>query len=95
MFGGVKSYFNPNYENNSDILAGGETGILTILGPWKNHIFASAYNAPFGEKHTRYSAGLSERIKITNSLSIAGDYSYNKDYSFNWHEFSGKINFYF
>lgn len=95
MFGGVKSYFNPEYKNNSDILAGGEAGILTILGPWKNHMYASAYHAEFGEKHTRWSAGLSERIKITNSVSVMGDYIYNKDYSFKWHEFSGKINFYF
>ncbi len=95
IFGGVKSYFNPDYENNSDILAGGETGILTISGPWKNHIYASAYHAPFGEIHTRFSAGLSERIKVTNSVSAIADYSWNKDYSFNWHEFSMKVNFYF
>ena len=61
----------------------------------KNNMYASAYHAEFGEKHTRWSAGLSERIKITNSVSVMGDYIYNKDYSFKWHEFSGKINFYF
>ena len=95
FFGGVKSYFAPEYENYSDILGGGETGLYTILGPWKSHIYGSVYRAPFGEKHTRYSAGASERLKITNSVSIQGDYSFNKDYSFTWHEFSAKVNFYF
>jgi len=95
FFAGVRSYFNPDYDNYTDLLGGGEAGILTILGPWKNHIYASAYRAPFGEIHTRYSAGLSERIKITSSVSILGDYSYNQDYSFNWHEFSAKVNLYF
>jgi len=95
FFTGFKSYFNPDYANYTDLLGGGETGILTILGPWKNHIYASAYHAPFGEVHTRFSAGLSERIKITDSVSIMTDYSYNMDYSFKWHDFSGKVNFYF
>jgi len=95
FFMGVKSFFNPDYENYTDLLGGGETGILTILGPWKNHMYASAYHAAFGETHTRYSAGVSERIKITNSVSVMADYSYNMDYSFKWHEFSGKVNFYF
>lgn len=92
---GFKSFFAPDYENYTDLLGGGESGILTILGPWKNHMYASAYRAPFGETHTRYSAGLSERIRITDSVSVAADYSYNKDYSFDWHEFSAKVNFYF
>lgn len=95
FFAGARSYFNPDYENYTDLLGGGESGILTILGPWKNHMYASAYRAPFGETHTRYSAGLSERIRITDSVSVAADYSYNKDYSFDWHEFSAKVNFYF
>jgi len=92
---GIKSYFSPEYDNNSDILGGCESGILTILGPWKNHLYASAYRAPFGETHTRYSAGASERLKISRSVSIQGDYSFNKDYSFTWHELSGRVNFYF
>lgn len=95
FFTGVKSYFNPDYENYTDLLGGGETGILTILGPWKNHIYASAYHAPFGEIHTRYSAGLSERLKITESVSFIAEYSYNMDYDFSWHEMNAKINYYF
>lgn len=94
-FAGFKSYFSPEYEYNTDFLGGAEAGLLTIFGPWKSHIYTSAYRAPFGLTHTRYAAGASERIKITNSVSFQADYSYNKDYSFSWHEFSGKVNFYF
>lgn len=92
---GIRSYFAPDYEHYSDILGGCESGVLTILGPWKNHMYAQVYHAPFGETHTRYSASVSERLKITDSISIAADYSFNKDYSFTWHEFSAKVNFYF
>lgn len=92
---GIRSYFAPDYEYYSDVLGGCESGILTILGPWKNHMYAQLYHAPFGEEHTRFSAGFSERFKITNSVSISADYSYNKDYSFNWHDYSAKVNFYF
>jgi hypothetical protein len=95
FFGGIRSYFAPSYENNSDILGGCESGILTVLGPWKSHLYAQIYHAPFGEIHTRYVAGASERIKITDAVSVIADYSYNKDYSFQWHEFSAKVNFYF
>lgn len=58
-------------------------------------IFVSAYSAPFGNKHTRYSAGLSERIKVTQKITIEADYSYNKDYDYKWHEISVKINYYY
>jgi len=95
FFGGIRSYFAPSYENNSDILGGCESGILTVLGPWKSHLYAQIYHAPFGEIHTRYTAGASERIKITDAVSVIADYSYNKDYSFRWHEFSAKVNYYF
>ena len=91
----LKSYFSPEYEYNSDFMAGAETGIFTILGPWKNHLYAQAYHAPFGEEHTRLTAGVSERIKITRSVSAMADYSYNRDYDFNWHEVSARVNFYF
>lgn len=92
---GLKTYFNPDYKNNTDLQAGGETGLLTIFGPWKNHMYVSAYHAPSGENHTRLSAGLSERIKVTESVSVATDYSYNYDYSYRWHEIDAKINYYF
>lgn len=95
IFAGIRSYFAHDYENYSDILGGGESGLLTVLGPWKNHMYVHLYHAPFGVEHTRFSAGLSERLKITNSVSISADYSYNKDYSFNWHDYSAKVNFYF
>ena len=95
FFTGLKSYFSPEYQNNTDLLAGGDSGLLTILGPWKNHMFMSVYHAPFGDIHTKYSAGVSERLKISQNISFETDYSYNKDYSFYWHELSAKINFYF
>ena len=95
LFLDLKSYFSPEYKKNTDFMGGSETGIFTILGPWKNHIYAQIYRAPFGEKHTNMKAGLSERIKFTQNLNIECGYSINKDYSFNWYELYGKINFYF
>jgi len=91
----LKSYFSPEYRHNTDIMGGSETGILTVSGPWKNHIYAQIYRAPFGEKHTGMKAGLSERIKFTQNINLECGYSINKDYTFNWHEFYGKFNFYF
>jgi len=92
---GVQSYFSPVYKYNSDVLGGCETGILTVLGPWKSHLYASVYRAPFAGTHTRYSAGASERLKISGSVSILAEYCYNKDYSFTWHDYSAKVNLYF
>ncbi len=92
---GLNSYFSPEYDYYSDILGGGETGIYTILGPWKSHLYTSIYRAQFNEKHTRFTAGATERLKITDSVSLLADYSYNKDYNFTWHDISLKVNFYF
>lgn len=95
FFTGIRSYFAPSYDYKNDILGGGEFGLLTVLGPWKNHLYAQIYHAPLGDSHTRYTAGASERLKITNSVSMIAEYSYNKDYTFKWHEFSARVNFYF
>lgn len=95
IFAGFRSYFNPEYDNNTDFLAGGESGIFTILGRWKNHIFGQIFHSPFGEKHTRIIAGVSERIKISDSITLQGDYTYNLDYDYKWNEFSAKISFFF
>ncbi|MCL2154800.1 MAG: DUF4105 domain-containing protein [Leptospirales bacterium] len=95
LFLDLKSYFSPEYKNNTNFMGGSETGILTILGPWKNHMYAQIYRAQFGEKHTGMKAGLSERIKFTQNFNFECGYSINKDYTFNWHEVYGKFNFYF
>ena len=95
LFLGLKSYFSNVYRYNTDLMGGSETGILTILGPWKNHMYAQIYRSPFNEKHTVIKAGLSERIKFTQNFNFECGYSINRDYSFNWHEVYGKFNFYF
>jgi hypothetical protein len=95
IFLDLKSYFSPEYTHNMGLMGGSETGIFTILGPWKNNIYAQIYRAPFGEKHTSMKAGLAERIKFTQNINFECGYSFNKDYSFNWHEVYGKMNFYF
>jgi len=95
LLGEVKSYFASDYENNTDLQFGAESGILTILGPWKNHLYGTMYHSPFGIKHTAIKAGLTERIKITNSVSILFDYSFNKNFNYNYHEGSIQFNYYF
>ena len=95
IFLDLKSYFSPEYQYNTDLMGGSEAGLLTILGPWKNHMYAQIYRAPFGDKHTVMKAGLSERIKFTQNINLECGYSINKDYTFNWHELYGKVNFYF
>lgn len=95
LSGGIRSYFAPEYENNTDLQFGAESGILTVLGPWKNHIYGSIYNSPFGITHTIMKAGLTERLKITNSISILCDYSFNKNFDYNYTEGSIQINYYF
>ncbi len=95
LFGGVKSNFSPEYEYNTDLSVTAETGLITILGLWKNHIYGRVYYAPFWNNHTRSSAGACERFSITDTVSIMADYSFNRDYNFTWHEYSAKVNFYF
>jgi len=95
LIAGIKSYFSPYYQHYTDFMPGGESGIFTILGPWKNHMYAQVYYAPLDEVHTRLTAGLSERIKITQSVSVMAEYSFNRGYGFSWHELSARVNFYF
>lgn len=95
LLGGMKFYFAPEYSGNTDFHAGGETGMLVALGPWKGHFYGNYYYVPAGfERHTA-AAGISQRLKITTNVSVMADYSYNLNMDNTWHEASLNFNFYF
>ncbi|TAL33245.1 MAG: DUF4105 domain-containing protein [Spirochaetes bacterium] len=94
-FAGVRSWFAPVYDHGTDLELGGEWGLFTWLGPWKSHLFAQYYRAPVGYSHTALTAGASERLKITNAYSLVAEYRYNSIFSFQFHELSLRLNYYY
>jgi len=95
FLGGVKFFFAPEYAGNTDFHAGGEAGMLVSLGPWKGHFFGNYYYVPAGYKRHVVAAGFSERLKITQNVSLMTDYSYNRNMDHSWHEVSLNFNLYF
>ncbi len=94
-FFGLDSYFSPDYENGTDLLFGGETGLYAFAGRWKSHVYASMYRAPFTPVHTRWAVGVEERIEIARYFSLSGRYTRNGDYGEAWNEFGIRMNLYF
>ncbi len=94
-FAGLKSFFASEYSNSTDFHVGAEAGMLVSLGPWKGHFFGNYYYAPTGFKRHITTTGFSERLKITQSVSLMTDYSYNKNRDYSWHHVSLNFNLYF
>lgn len=92
---GANSFFAGEYEYNMDLQFGCETGIITTIGPWKNHLYGRAYRAPFGRDHTILTAGASERITINRYFAVIGDINWTRDFNKNNMETSLKACLYF
>lgn len=92
---GGNSFFADDYKYNMDLQLGCETGIITILGPWKNHLWGKAYMAPLGTEHTILSAGASERITFNRYFAVIGDINWVRDFNKTNMETSLKACFYF
>ncbi len=95
LMGGLKFFFASKYSNSTDFHAGAETGILLSLGSWKGHFFGNYYYVPAGFKRHVITTGFSERLKITQSVSLMTDYSYNRNMGHSWHHISLNFNLYF
>ncbi len=103
IFAGLETYFNGEYENNTDYLLGGETGFITKAGPVKTRIFGQYFYSPQSYKRSEVKCGVNAALKITDRLSLMGDYSFNKIFLGNegeeksnpWHNYEIKMNLYF
>ena len=92
---GANSFFADAYKYNTDLQIGCEAGVITIIGPWKNHLSGRAYRAPFGTDHTLLSVGAAERITVNRSFAIIVDVYWTRDYNKICLESSLKACFYF
>lgn len=95
ILGGINSLFAGAYENNMDLQFGAESGLITSIGPWKNHIYGSAYTVPFGIEHTILLAGIAERININKAVALIAKAEWSKDFDESSLESSLKVSFYF
>lgn len=95
FLGGFDTYFSPEYEYGTDLLLGGEAGVLTSAGLWKGKLSASIGQSPFTPVHTRYDLSLEERFSVSRNLSVTGSYSYKGDYGDHWQEYSVMFNIFF
>lgn len=95
ILAGFNSSFSGKYENNTDLQFGSQAGIITVAGFWKNHMFFKVYTAPFGIKHTLFSACASERITINRFISIMAEGCWTRDFGISFFESSLKICLYY
>jgi hypothetical protein len=83
---GADAFFSPAYDYGTDALGGGEIGLITTAGIWKQHLSAGIYQSPFDKKHTRFNLSAQERIAIHQNASLRAEYSFNGDFRRTWHE---------
>ena len=85
-FIGADAFFSPAYDYGTDALGGGEIGLITTAGIWKQHLSAGIYQSPFDKKHTRFNLSAQERIAIHQNASLRAEYSFKGDFRRTWHE---------
>ena len=92
---GTDIFISPEYNYWTDALAGGELGLLTTIGIWKQNIFATLYQAPFDKEHSRFDISVQERISLHQNVTLKAFYTFAGDFKTNWHEAGGFLNIYF
>ncbi len=94
-FAGADLYISPEYNYWTDILFGGETGIITTCGIWKQKIDGSIYQSPLDFNHTRFNLSAEESFAINQNISLGLNYSFSGDYRKTWHSAGCYLNLYF
>ncbi|WP_296686419.1 DUF4105 domain-containing protein [Treponema sp. UBA3813] len=95
FFLGADTFFSPVYDYWADALAGGEIGIITSAGIWKQHLHATAYQSPVDIKHTQFSLCAEERIALHQNVALKAYYSFSGDFRQTWHEAGGSLSIYY
>lgn len=93
--GGADSYFAPRYTYNTDLLLGGEAGLITTAGIWKNRLSASVMISPFDFEHLRAVFSADECLAFSRNTALKAGYSFTADYGEFWHEWSLTFNAFF
>ena len=94
-FAGADSYFAPSYRYGTDLLPGGEVGVITTAGVWKSRLAASLERAVWPRSHTRYALSADERIAVSQDVTLTGSYRWEGDYGVNAHELSFAVHFFY
>ena len=95
LLAGPDTYFADEFENNVDFQLGAQSGIITTLGPWKNHLFGKVYKSFFGTDHLLLHAGASERITINRYSSVIAEGAWSKNFNKSFFETSLKFCLYY
>lgn len=95
LMGGADSYFSPAYSYGTDLLLGGDAGIIAGAGPWRNKISATIMQSPFDIEHFRTQFAADTCIFLSQNMALKGSYSFNMDYGKFRHECSFSVNAYF
>ena len=95
VFIGADAFFSPAYDYGTDALGGGEIGLITTAGIWKQHLSAGIYQSPFDKKHTRFCLSAEERLAVHQNVALRAYYSFNGDFRRTWHEAGGSLSIYY
>lgn len=95
LMGGADSYFSPAYSYGTDLLLGGDAGIIAGAGPWRNKISATIMQSPFDIEHFRTQFAADTCIFLSQNMALKGSYFFNMDYGKFRHECSFSVNAYF
>ena len=95
VFIGADAFFSTVYDYGTDALGGGEIGLITTAGLWKQHISAEIYQSPLDKKHTRFCLSAEERLAVHQNVVLRAYYSFNGNFRRTWHEACGSLSIYY
>ena len=85
-FLGADVFISPEYDYCLDALGGGELGLITSAGFWKQNLCAKLYQSPFNKEHTRFNLCAEERIAIHQNAALKAFYRFSGDFRQTWNE---------
>lgn len=92
---GGEFFASSHFSYGVDVLLGGECGIITTAGPWKNKLSANVLCSPIYTSHLRMIFSAEECIAVSQNFSLKGGYSFQREYDEYWHNFFLSMNMYF
>lgn len=88
MLAGIDAFLNPYYRYWVDFIPGAQAGLITSVGIWKQHLYASYGRGFFAANHNRFMLKAEESVAISRNTMLAAGYIFSRDYGSNKHRFS-------
>lgn len=92
---GADVYFSPEYQYCTDPLLGGELGLITTDGRWKQRLSASLYQSPLEIRHTRFCLAAEGRVSLSQNTAVMAAYRFRGDWRDTQHEAGCSLRIYF